>query len=237
MSQDQQEECIKYQQNTSSYRITLGRKTTYEDLKNLGFSINKSYENNLNVWNNIPLKYKKAFILGLWDGDGCFSITPKGIQIASLISNNDSLIHAIVDYINENLEKNFIKVKERTPGDPYSRIQFSQDKAKRFGDWLYENAYNFVLIRKYEQYKSFHEVRGHANIGLNNGQVKGILCLETNQIYITSKECALKELGKTNPGAANSIREVCRGERKSTGNKHFRYLTKTELEDFKNGLL
>lgn len=237
MPSEEQEECIKYQANTSSYRINLGRKTTYQDLTNLGFSLDKSHEDNLNVWNNIPLIYKKIFILGFWDGDGSFSITPKGVQIASLISNNDSLIHTIVKYINKDLGENFASVKERTPGDPYPRIRFSQDKAKQFGDWLYEKNYDFILTRKYQQYKTFHEVRGHAHNGLSNPNTKGILCLETNQIYITAKECALKELNKTNPGAASNIRAVCRGERDSTGNKHFRYLTEEELEDFKNGLL
>lgn len=66
-------------------------------------------------------------------------------------------------------------------------------------------------------------MRGHVHNGLSNPNTKGILCLKTNQIYITAKECALKELNKTNSGAANNIRAACRGERDSTGNKHFRY--------------
>lgn len=237
MPEEQQEECIKYYENTQSYRITLGRKTTYKNLIDLGFSINKSHENNLNVWKNIPELYKKFFILGLWDGDGSFSITPKEkIQTASLICNNDFLINVIANYINKNIEPDFAIIKQRTAGDPYPRIRFSKDKAKRFGDWLYDKNYSFVLERKYAQYKLFHEVRGKAHYGINNSQTKGILCIETKQVYITAKECALKELNKTNPGAMNSIRAVCRGERKSTGNKHFRYLTEQEWEDVKNGV-
>lgn len=61
MPSEEQEECIKYQANTSSYRINLGRKTIYQDLIILGFSLDKSYEDKLNVWNNIPLIYKKNF--------------------------------------------------------------------------------------------------------------------------------------------------------------------------------
>lgn len=46
-------------------------------------------------------------------------------------------------------------MKKRTPGDPYPRIRFSQDKAKQFGDWLYEKNYDFILTKKINNIKHF----------------------------------------------------------------------------------
>ena len=71
--------------------------------------------------------------------------------------------------------------------------------------------------------------------GFDNWLVKGILCIESNKIYVTAKECCLSEFGVDNPGTMNNIRSCCRGERNTTRNKHFRYLTETEREDYING--
>lgn len=231
-------DCIKEDEKNQSVRINIGRKKTYQDLVNLGFSPSKSYDTSLSVWDNIPIQYKKEFVLGLWDGDGSFSITPTDkIQTASLISNNDALIHAICNYINNDCGEDFANVKERTPGDPYPRIRLSKNKAKRFGDWLYSDNYPFVLDRKYNTYLQFHEEREKARRGVENGSTKGILCIDSEKVYATAKECALGEFGRDNPGLLNNIRSVCRGERKKCQEKRFRYLTSEEYEEYKNEIL
>ena len=55
-----------------------------------------------------------------------------------------------------------------------------------------------------------------------------IQCLETGKIYNSAKECALAELGKDNPGVVNNIRACARGERKTAGKKHFKYVEKEQ---------
>ena len=231
------EQCLKYCPNTQSYRFILTRKNFYNTLISLGFSVQKSYENNLNVWNNIPITFKKDFIIGLWDGDGSFSNSPAGKQLSSLISNNQIMLEAIAEYINNDLGKDFAKVKLPTTGDPYPRIRFSQNKAKKFGDWLYsEGNKEYFLQRKYKEYFNF-VIRSKGHPGIMNWNSKGILCLESNKIYETPADCALHELGKSNPGVMNSIRAVCRKERKTCGGKTFRYLTLEEKERYINGLL
>lgn len=231
---DPLENCLKYQNNTHSYRWILTRQSTYQDLLNLGFIVDKSQENNLNVWNNIPIQYKKPFILGLWDGDGSFSITPKGMRLANFISNNDLLIEEINNYINSNLGENFSLMHHRTSGDPYPRIRFAQDKAKIFGDWLYSENYPFVLTRKYECYKNFPPIQGRSHSGLDNKRSKGVLCINSNKKYPSARACGEEEYGFTTPTMLSAIGQVCRKERKSYKGKQFRYLTDQEREDLKN---
>lgn len=228
------EDCLKYSEDTNSYRWILTRASTYQDLLNLGFTSTKSQENNLNVWNNIPDIYKKEFILGLWDGDGSFSITPKGMRLANLVSNNDSLITTINNYINFNLGENFSLMHSRTEGDPYPRIRFAQDKAKIFGDWLYKENYSFILKRKYEIYKKFPLIQGHGRSGWDNKSTKGILCIDSNKKYITVKECCENEFGIVTPTMRSAVGRVCRGESKSYKGKKFRYLTEIEREEIRS---
>lgn len=230
-----QEDILKHDEKTKSWKFAISRKQTYEDLVKLGFTSNKSYDKTLTVWNNIPNEYKKDFLMGLWDGDGCITINPsQNKQVASLISNNDILINTIVEYINNNLEKDFCKAKPRTEGDPYPRIVMASNKAKIFGDWLYKDINYPVLQRKYDIYKTF-KIGTKQHYGFDNGKTKGIICIESGNGYTTAKECCLAEFGIDNPGAINNIRAVCRGEAKQTRGKHFRYMTNTEKQEFKNG--
>lgn len=229
------ENIIHYDRKTKSSRVLITRKTTYQDLVRHGFSANKTYDNNLDVWNNIPLKFKKDFILGLWDGDGNFSISnTENKNLSSLISNNELLLKEISLYINYNLGDGFSKVKPRTKGDKYPRIRFSRNKAKLFGDWLYKDSVSCYMVRKYNEYTKM-KLGSKAHKGFDNWTVKGILCIDSNKIYVTLKECCMGEFGIDNPGTCNNIGACCRGERNKVRNKHFRYLTKTEKEMFLNG--
>lgn len=225
---------LHYDLKTHSYKIIIGRKHTYEALKNLGFTNTKSYDTNTKVWDNIPQDYKKDFILGIWDGDGSFGFSKSNRQLSSLISNNDNLIYKISEYINNHLGENFSKVKAKTPGDNYCRIRFSDNKAKIFGDWVYKDCVNCFLPRKYQKYQKM-KIGNKSNKGFKNPITKGIYCEESKQIYVTAKECCKKEFGIENSGAINCIRACCRNEHKQTRNKHFRYLTQNEKEKIKNG--
>lgn len=222
-------DCLKYQENTKSWRFYITRKETYEDLVKIGFTPNKSYDNTTRVWDNIPEQYKKDFLLGLWDGDGSFFISKEHKQGASLISNNENLLSSLVIFINNSLGENFCQLKERTDSDPYPRIRIYSNKAKLFGDWLYLDVNYPILERKKEIYKQM-KIGSKSNFGWNNPKTKGIICLDNGNRYVTAKECALGEFGIDNPGLINNIRAVCRGDRKSTKNKHFRYMTEKEKQ-------
>ena len=218
---------LSHSEKTNSDRFTLTSKIMHDRLVELGFSNNKSYDNTPHPFDIIPDMFKKYFILGFWDGDGSFSIGNNHRNLASVISNNKLLLESISEYINNSLGDNFSKVKYKTNGDPYFRIRFSRNKAKLFGDWLYNDAPPCFLQRKYNKYLQM-KIGTKAHTGFDNGLVKGILCIESNQVYATAKECSMGEFGVDNPGSCNNIRACCRGDRNQTRGKHFRYLTEKE---------
>lgn len=221
--------CLNYREKTKSYNFTVARKKTHGDLQSLGFTSKKSYDTTITVWNNIPYQFKKDFILGLWDGDGSFSVSKDKKNCASLISNNDSLLITIVEYLNHELGEDFCKIKERTIGDPYPRIRICYNKVKTFGNWLYQNINYPVLQRKKDAFNSM-EFKSKSHFGWDNKKTKGIVCLDNGNKYVTAKECCLQEFGIDNPGAINSIRVCCRGEKTTARGKHFRYMTTEEME-------
>lgn len=231
-------QALEFQSSTDSYRFNLYNPKIVNDLKKIGFTNEKSYDKTLNVWNNIPDIYKKDFLLGLWDGDGSFAISKdsRHRNLASLICNNENLLEKIVEYINSCLGIDFCKVKQRTTGDPYPRIRMQDNKAKIFGDWLYQNVNYSFLQRKYLIFKQFR-TGSKSQSGINNNRSKGVICIDSNKAYATLKECCLAEFNIYSPGISNSIGAVCRGERQTTHNKRFRYMTEQEREDFKNGKL
>lgn len=207
-------------------------------LKDLGIAPNKTYEDSSFIFENVPEILKPYFIWGLWDGDGSFAISRdnRARNLVSLINNNKSLLLAVVKYLSSNLINFSTKLKEKTPGDPYYRIRMVDNAAKIFGDWLYTRPEPaFFLKRKKEKYLLFRPVGTHANYGWKNPKTKGILCVDSGKMYITAKDCALAEFGpETSQGQINAITAVARGERQTTQNKRFRYLTEEEKETFKN---
>ena len=226
------ESCLRFSESQKSWNFTVTREKFHSDLMRIGFSNKKSYDTTTVVWNNIPEKFKKDFLLGLWDGDGSFFVSKDKKQGTSLISNNDILLDSIVSYINYSLGKDFCKKKERTKGDPYPRIRIGYNKAKIFGDWLYSNITYPVLQRKYNIYSQFH-IGQKKHPGIKNSRAKGIICIDNGHKYATAKECCLGEFGVDNAGAQNCSRAVCRGERSQTRGKHFRYMTEEEKEEMR----
>jgi hypothetical protein len=60
-----------YKLDVDHVRFTISRKEIIQDLKKYGIEENKSLTMQ-NLLLNIPEAYKKAFIIGYFDGDGCF---------------------------------------------------------------------------------------------------------------------------------------------------------------------
>lgn len=213
---------LHYDDKTNSCGFDITSKKMYDSLTDKGFSQHKSYDNTSLPFDCVPEHLKKYFILGFWDGDGYVSISSNKKK-TGVVSNNEKLLMSFAAYINDQIEDGFCKVVNQ---DGYFRIRIVTNKAKRFLDWLYVDS-NIRMQRKYETYLQM-QFGAKAHIGFDNYITKGILCIESNQVYVTAKECCLREFGIDNPGACNNIRACCRGERKQTKGKHFRYLTEEE---------
>ena len=57
-----------------------------------------------------------------------------------------------------------------------------------------------------------------------SSQKKKVLCIESNKIYESAKDCCIAEFGEFIKGTTNDIRAVCRGERPTCKGKHFQYV-------------
>ena len=222
---------ISYCAQTKAYRLRIFDVKLNDNLIKLGLTHRKTYENTSLVFDKIPIEYKRYFILGLWDGDGGFSKNSRNQNLAYFISNNEALSLAIVVYLNSIFGEDFCRArKDKT----YTRIDLVCNKAKIFGEWLYaEPLPQFFLARKYEQYNNFNLIRSRSHTGFDNYKTKGVICLDNNNCYITTKMASLGEFGTEQ--IANQIASVCNGRRKSCHNKHFRYMTIEEKEKFING--
>lgn len=216
-----------YSDITNSCRFNLTSQTMYDSLLKKGFSRKKSYDNTSLPFDCVPDNFKRYFILGFWDGDGYVSIT-NGKKLTGVVSNNEKLLLSFMKYINGQIEDDFCKVIN---SDGYFRIRMVTNKAKRFLDWLYFDS-RVHMQRKYNIYLQM-TFGTQKHIGFDNYKTKGILCIESNKMYVTAKECAIEEFGANNPGLINNIRACCRGEQAHTRNKHFRYLTEEERELYK----
>ena len=227
---------LRYKESTKSYEFIIGNVELCERLQQLGISPNKSYDNEDTIFQNIPYCYKKDFILGYWDGDGSFSKLNRGDKknFASCVSNNQKFILSLRDYIDKELGQDFTIIHYPTQGDPYTRIRWTCNKAKIFGDWLYKDCVSCMLKRKYEEYLTF-TFGEKSHYGFDNKRVKGVLCITSGKKYVTTKEAAIGEFGKDS--LANAIASVARGDRKSCHQKSFRYLTEEEKEEWQRSYL
>ena len=142
---------LRYESTTNSYAFVLSSKILVEKLREYGFTNHKSYDDTDLVFTQIPDMYKKFFILGLWDGDGYVSISKEGKNLTGVVSNNETLLLSICQYVNHVFGEDFIKV---TKHDGYPRIRLSTNKAYNFLLWLYDNA-NVYLDRKHEIFLKF----------------------------------------------------------------------------------
>ena len=60
-----------YKLNVNHKRFVISRKELIKDVESIGITSNKSLSM-LNLIINLPVQYRKAFIIGYFDGDGCF---------------------------------------------------------------------------------------------------------------------------------------------------------------------
>lgn len=141
-------DCLRYQAKTKAWRFQLCSTIFYNRLRELGFSVDKTYAQSREIFDNVPNSLKIDFLRGLWDANGYVAVSSEGCNLAGYVCSNEVLVQSLVDFINEDFGENFCRVVKN---DSYPRIRLSAAKAKRFCDWLYKDR-TPVLARKYEKY-------------------------------------------------------------------------------------
>lgn len=132
----------------SSY-LFINSNEILEDLANFGIVPNKSHQD-IDFLSYIEDKYKKAFIIGYFDGDGWFTHTEKSMDFG--FCGCKSLIESIGKYLNEYFQWEIpINIRQ----DSRSKITFyissqSKCKIKDFCNWYLSFQNKNVLLQRKE---------------------------------------------------------------------------------------
>lgn len=143
------------------------RKARYEYICNNAKFVDFLYDNDYKIksqispnkiWNKIPDEFKRYFLLGWADGDGCFynNIKSNGRRIEFTIAGTyDQDWSCLEQIFLENNIKNYkIKRKIMKNGNKYSIVRIlKQEDLIILGNFLYNhNKYEFGLKRKYDKF-------------------------------------------------------------------------------------
>jgi intein/homing endonuclease len=132
-------------------RFQLFNKYLFSDLLKYGLTEKKSLSVP-NIILTIPNQFKKAFILGYFDGDGCASYNIKNKQLIVSFKGTLELLSGIAN------ELNLSKYSIRSDSNKriYTLSFWRKQDIKNFYN-LYNNS-EFFLERKYKKFSSFLEI-------------------------------------------------------------------------------
>lgn len=110
------------------------------------------------------------------------------------------------------------KMKEKLKQNP--ELEQKRKRNAKIGSIKYYNQHKEeVKQRSYETYLKHKETANKNLIEANKKRSKKILCIETGIIYESASEAA-----RQNNLSQGNISSVCRGERKTTGKMHWKYI-------------
>lgn len=136
---------IKYREKTKSYRLIVSSKELTMNLHKLGILKNKTYNDNIcNIWENVPILYKRDFIRGYFDGDG-------HITKNNRISFTGYFTKSIIFLLNNILQDCTYRVYEKKETCAAS-VRLLKKESTFLLHYMYSNSIIF-LDRKYEKYK------------------------------------------------------------------------------------
>lgn len=150
------------------------------DLINLGCTPNKTFSIELPDDFKVPDIYKRDFIRGFFDGDGCICITTMSGKphISVSITGIEKMLDSIINYLISNgviriNPKKYIKDNEKVKS-----FYLYGNMAKDFLDYIYKDA-SVYLDRKYKKYKDFY--KDYSDI-----DYRGVHWSAENQAYIVT---------------------------------------------------
>ena len=137
-------------ENKECCGIEFASKNIFDKIKKYGIIPNKTYETKQLYIEKIPLKYQKAYVRGLFDGDGGLSFTGGNDVAVDFTSYYYQIVEQFQSYIDEHISK-----------EQHNKIATNSSKSRcvwrgrlqvlKILDWLYEDATVF-LKRKYDKY-------------------------------------------------------------------------------------
>jgi len=146
---------IHYIAKTKSYSISVYSRDLVKSLRDLGLDANKSYNAKVPP---IKQKFIKAFLRGLFDGDGSLAVSKniykKGKHPTYMVSicGTYSLVNKMVETVSKDLNfKNKVKLSQKT--DTFFVASWGGNpQVYKILSWLYEDTSYPYLQRKYDRY-------------------------------------------------------------------------------------
>ena len=137
-------------ENKECCGIEFASKNIFDKIKKYGIIPNKTYETKQLYIEKIPLKYQKAYVRGLFDGDGGLSFTGVNDVAVDFTSHYYQIVEQFQSYIDEHISKE--QHNKITTNSSKSRCVWrGRLQVLKILDWLYEDATVF-LKRKYDKY-------------------------------------------------------------------------------------
>lgn len=135
--------------STNNYKLA-------QDIQKLGITQRKSLTCEFPTLDQVPEEFISSFILGYFEGDGCFYLSPKFQAVAFLCCTKDFYTKIQEILINKlNITSKAYLMHEGNDKMFTLRIDGNKQVIK-FMDWIYENSNKDLrLDRKYQKYITF----------------------------------------------------------------------------------
>src|SRR3989344_2488202 len=127
--------------------FTITNQTIVNDLKKLGIKYRKSLREDIP---NVPKKYIKDFIRGIFDGDGSISFNKGNYPTLSVCGGENTITFIQNHFLSKfNINSKITKVKKNERCQFLFYVAYRANTAKTLIKYLYENA-ELYLERKYK---------------------------------------------------------------------------------------
>lgn len=165
----------------TAYKLTICCTKMCYDLINLGCTPNKTFDIRFPSDEIVPKEFKRDWLRGFFDGDGCISITQMNNKphIVTTITGIEEMLKDISSFL---LSENIIRKKPTFRRDKRSKACsiyiYGTDANKEWLDYLYKDS-SIYLDRKYNKYIDFY--KDYQEI-----DKRGVYWSNRNQAYIAT---------------------------------------------------
>lgn len=154
----------KQYQSNPAIKLQIGSSILVKDLENLGLTDRKSWEE-LHI-PNIPKNLIKYFILGYFDGDGCFTghIAPPNVKNREknprlrvcwqIDSKRDEILKDFKHFLEKEIKDITLNINYIKRDDMYRICTSSVKACKKLFEYFYKEA-NFYYQRKYDKFNYY----------------------------------------------------------------------------------
>lgn len=175
----------------TAYRLNICSTKMCYDLIHLGCTPSKTFDIRFPSDEIVPKEFKRDWLRGFFDGDGCISITQMNNKphIVTTITGIEEMLKDISSFLlsEKILRKNPTLQKDKR-SSAYSIYIHGTDTNKDWLDYLYKNS-NIYLDRKYDKYinfyKDYHEVDKRGVYWSNRNQAYvATICINGKRIHL-----------------------------------------------------